>query len=129
MPGVHVNIIRDNVLNACYTAFVKEAVLPIGDARVGLPDLRAAADARDRQLADLSATFDSGVWNQIPGTPGPSRLRYEWEGEKVLDDFSLAVLDQEFARLERQLERLVESSRVVAVSPVPCSGGSAGKTP
>jgi hypothetical protein len=130
IPGLQAVIIRDNVLHTCYTAFVVEGSPPIANgAPTESSNLQAAAAARDRQLEDLSATFEGAVWNQIPGTPNPNPLRYQWEATKIQDAFNLTVLDQEITRLERRLERIVDQPRVVSVSPVQCSTAAGGRTP
>jgi hypothetical protein len=119
--GLRVITLRDRARNTCYLLFVSEPA-PRADARVPAAalDLDQARVLRDQRLADLVHAYE-GDRSAIPGTIIPNPLKYELKGGATQIDFALAVVEELFARLADELERLASASRTTMTAmPTPC---------
>jgi hypothetical protein len=128
IPGLDVIMIRDTVLNACYTLFVMEPVgesaRPLRADPASIPDL---ANERDRRLAALLAEYEQSQYAAVPGFPVPNPLRYAWEGNKVQSEYERRLRDKEISRLEEQLAHMASTPRLAVTGPVPCGAPPAPK--
>ena len=121
LPGLQVVTIRDNVSNACYTAFVTASTISREEApRIEAIDIERAAAARDRRLAELSASYQSQVWTVTPGIPPPNTMQYDWEAQQAQTAFLLFALDQSFARIADRLAHALSGPHFNVVSSGPC---------
>jgi len=125
VPGLQIVTLRDTAAqNACYTLFVVEA--PPAASQPPPQAIDSAAAARDQRLQALSADFERAQYAPIPAVPSLNALQFELEAQKAQSDFTRAVLDYHFARLEELLAQL-KGSHVAVTGPGPCPGSPAPK--
>lgn len=121
VSGLEIVVVRDTVLNACYTLFV---LRPSPQAAPAAPSdaatIEQAAGERDRRLSALTAEFERGLPGGVPGTLGSNPLRYQWEGDKVQSEYERQVREKEFARLGEQLALIAGEPRLAVAGPAPC---------
>jgi len=127
VSGLRIITVRDRTLNNCYLLFVSDPPVPQTDARPPAPELEQVRAERDRRLADLVHAYEQDR-SAIPGTIIPNPLKYELQGSATQIDFALVVLEQLFARLEEELDRLAEATRMAMTAmPISCAP-PAGRT-
>ena len=79
-----------------------------------------ARAARDGRLVELLHGYEQDR-GAIPGTIIPNPLKYDWLADSAQLEFALYVLQQQFIRLEQQLDRLADASRMaMTTTQVPC---------
>lgn len=126
VPGLHVITVRDTVLKTCYLVFVSEPGETSTRRTTGPADVEQARGARDGRLAELLRGYEQDR-SAIPGTIIPNPLKYDWLADAAQLEFALYVLQQQFVRLEQQLARLADASRMaMTTTQVPC-GPSDGR--
>jgi hypothetical protein len=120
VSGLRVITVRDRTLNTCHLLFVSEPAQPADARAAAAADLEQVRVERDRRLADLVRAYEQDR-SAIPGTIIPNPLKYELQGGATQIDFALVVLEQLFARLEDELQRLATASRTAMTAmPTPC---------
>ena len=126
-PNLQVMAIRDVAQNTCYLLFVIEAPVPVPRRVAVQPaDVAAAAQDRDQRLAALSREYEQGFGSQFVGTPA-NVLPYQFEAQKIQNEFEHVVREQELTRLAEQLER-INTTKVAVSGPAPCGESSTGTT-
>ena len=126
VPGLRIITVRDKVLNACYLVFVGDSGSSATPRpRAAFTDLEQARAARDTRLAELLRGFEQER-GAIPGTIIPDPLKYDWQASAAQLEFALLVIEQQFAQLEQELDRIAEASRsamtAVSVACAPAAG-------
>lgn len=118
--GLRVVTVHDRLLQRCYLVFVTEPPQGPLQRTSGVPDVQQARAARDGRLAELLHGYEQDR-SAIPGTIIPNPLQYDWLADAAQLEFALSVLQQQFARLEEQLDRLADASRTtMTTTQVPC---------
>lgn len=124
--GLRIITVRDKVLNTCYLVFVSDPGDRPNRRTAGPPDLDQARAARDGRLAELLRGYDQDR-SAIPGTIIPNPLKYDWLADAAQLEFALYVLQQQFARLEEEMDRLADSSRMAMTTTQVACGPSEGR--
>jgi hypothetical protein len=120
VSGLRIISVQDRVMKTCYLVFVSEPGETPNRRAADIGDLEQARAARDGRLAELLHGYEQDR-SAIPGTIFPNPLRYDWLADAAQLEFALYVLQQQFIRLEQQLERLVDASRMaMTTTQVPC---------
>jgi hypothetical protein len=109
VTGLRIITVRDKVLKTCYLVFLSDPGGPANRRTAGPPDVDQARAARDGRLAELLRGYDQDR-SAIPGTIIPNPLKYDWLADTAQLEFALYVLQQQFARQDRE-SRLSRSNR------------------
>ena len=126
VTGLRIITVRDKVLKTCYLVFLSDPGGPANRRTAGPPDVDQARAARDGRLAELLRGYDQDR-SAIPGTIIPNPLKYDWLADTAQLEFALYVLQQQFARLEEELDRLADASRMAMTTTQVSCGPSEGR--
>ena len=120
-PHLQILTIRDAVQETCFLLFVIETpAIGAGGEAIVPSDVTAAASQRDNRLAQLSRAYERGFGSLYAGTPA-NMLPYEFEAQKIQDEFERVVRENELAWLADQLERIARMPKVAVSGPAPCA--------
>ena len=125
VTGLRIITVRDRVLKTCYLVFVSDTDRP-NRRTAGPPDVDQARAARDGRLAELLRGYDQDR-SALPGTIIPNPLKYDWLADAAQLEFALYVLQQQFARLEEEMDRLADASRMAMTTTQVTCGPSDGR--
>jgi hypothetical protein len=126
VTGLRIITVRDKVLKTCYLVFLSDPGGPANRRAAGPPDVDQARAARDGRLAELLRGYDQDR-SAIPGTIIPNPLKYDWLADTAQLEFALYVLQQQFARLEEEMDRLADASRMAMTTTQVSCGPSEGR--
>jgi hypothetical protein len=119
-PGLQIVTIHDAVQETCYLLFVVETPgVASGGQGIVPPDIAVAAAQRDNRLARLSRDWVQSFGSLYAGTPA-NPLPYEFEAQKIQNEFQQAVRENELAWMADQLERIAMLPKVAVSGPAPC---------
>ena len=120
MPTLEVITIRDAAQDSCYQLFTID-LSPPSSNRVAIQptDVAEAAARRDRRLVELSRAYEQSFGSLYVATPA-NILPYQFEAQKIQSEFERVLREQELARFEAQLERILTGPKVAVSGPAPC---------
>ena len=120
VSGLRIITVQDRVMKMCYLVFVSDPGEPSNRRAADAGDTEQARAARDGRLVELLHGYEQDR-GAIPGTIIPNPLKYDWLADSAQLEFALYVLQQQFIRLEQQLDRLADASRMaMTTTQVPC---------
>ena len=130
VAGLRILTLRDTVLNSCYLVFLNDPE-PATHHHNGVEtaDIDQARRARDGYLAELLRAYEQDR-SALPGTIIPNPLKYDWQADATQLEYALLVLEQRFAHLEQELDRIGDATRrAITALPVPCAPPATKRTP